>query len=72
VTDDEVAGGLDTGDRGLLLAAVLLVPLSCFALSAVVLLLWSGRGLPVRYRALWVAMASAFAVFAWLLTFGRA
>jgi hypothetical protein len=68
---EAVNGGLDTADRGQLLAAVLAVPLSCYLFSAAVLLLSSGRGLTDRYRVLWVATGSSLAVIVWLLAFGR-
>jgi hypothetical protein len=64
-------GNLDTGDRGLLMSAMLLVPLSCYVFSAVALLLSSGRPLTDRHRVLWVALASALAVIVWLLALGR-
>jgi uncharacterized BrkB/YihY/UPF0761 family membrane protein len=64
-------GGLDSGDRIFLLAAVLLLPLSCYLVSALMLLISSRRQLTDRYRVCWVAFGSALAVIVWLLALGR-
>ncbi len=69
----EAANGndLDTGDRGFLLGALILIPLSCYAASGLAMLLTSGQPAAHRHRALWVALASGLAVAAWMLVFGR-
>jgi hypothetical protein len=62
---------LDTGGRFFLLGASLVLPLTCYAASAIaVLLTWPRQ---VASRCLWfaIALASGLAVAGWLLVFGR-
>lgn len=62
---------LDTGDRFFLLGAALFVPLTCYAASAIALLLARRRQLASRYLWLAIALVSGLAVTGWLLLFGR-
>lgn len=63
-------GNLDAGDRLFLLAAAVLVPLSCYLLPALSLAVPSGDRCPRLLRAAMVFMGSALAVALWVLAFG--
>lgn len=63
---------LDAGDRLFLLGAVIFMPLTCYAASAIAVLLTWPRETASRYLWLAVGLASGLAVSGWLLLFGRA
>ena len=60
-------GNLDTGDRIFLLGAAVMVPLSCYLLSALSLAVPSGGRWPRGRRAVLVFLGSALAVALWVL-----